>query len=81
MLATSSIYAIRPISLSRKSCLFCDTQARARTTALVFTVLETAKINEVNLNTFLNYMKRYDRRDSLLISRQRLMNCYHGLMK
>ena len=48
--------AIRPIVVGRKNWLFCDTQAGANASALVFTVLETAKANGLNPETYLNHM-------------------------
>ena len=37
--------AMRPIVVRRKNWLFCDTQADADASMIVFTVLETAKAN------------------------------------
>ena len=48
--------AIRPIVVGRKNWLFCDTQAGARASAIVFTVLETAKANGLNPEAYLNHL-------------------------
>ncbi len=48
--------AIRPIVVGRKNWLFCDTQAGARTSVTVFTILETAKANGINPQTYLNHL-------------------------
>ena len=48
--------AIRPIVFGRKNWLFCDTQAGANASVIVFTVLETAKANGLNPETYLNHL-------------------------
>lgn len=48
--------AIRPIVVGRKNWLFCDTQAGANASVIVFTVLETAKANGLNPETYLNHL-------------------------
>ena len=48
--------AIRPIVVGRKNWLFCDTQAGARASVIVFTVLETAKANGLNPEAYLNHL-------------------------
>ena len=48
--------AIRPIVVGRKNWLFCDTQAGARATAVIFSVLETAKANKVNPEAYLTHL-------------------------
>ena len=48
--------AIRPIVLGRKNWLFCDTQAGANASVIVYTVLETAKANNLNPETYLNHL-------------------------
>ena len=48
--------AIRPIVVGRKNWLFCDTQAGANASATIFTVLETAKANGLNSETYLNHL-------------------------
>ncbi len=47
---------IRPIVVGRKNWLFCDTQAGANASTTIFTLLETAKANEVNSETYLNHL-------------------------
>ena len=48
--------AIRPIVVGRKNWLFCDTQAGASASVIIFTVLETAKANGLNPETYLNHL-------------------------
>ena len=48
--------AIRPIVVGRKNWLFCDTQAGAIASVIVFTVLETAKANGLNPEVYLNHL-------------------------
>ncbi len=48
--------AIRPIVVGRKNWLFCDTQAGARASATIFSVLETAKVNGLNPEAYLNHL-------------------------
>ncbi len=48
--------AIRPIVVGRKNWLFCDTQAGAHASVIVFTVLETAKANGLNPEAYLNHL-------------------------
>ena len=48
--------AIRPIVVGRKNWLFCDTQAGANASATIFTLLETAKANGLNPETYLNHL-------------------------
>ena len=48
--------AIRPIVVGRKNWLFCDTQAGARASTMIFTLLETAKANELNPEAYLNHL-------------------------
>lgn len=48
--------AIRPIVVGRKNWLFCDTQAGANASVIVFTVLETAKANGMNPEAYLNHI-------------------------
>ena len=42
--------------VSRKNWLFCDTQAGANASVIVFTVLETAKANGLNPEAYLNHL-------------------------
>jgi hypothetical protein len=48
--------AIRPIVVGRKNWLFCDTQAGAEASVMIFTMLETAKANGLNPETYLNHI-------------------------
>ena len=48
--------AIRPIVVGRKNWLFCDTQAGANASVIVFTVLETAKASGLNPEAYLNHL-------------------------
>ena len=48
--------AIRPIVVGRKNWLFCDTQAGANASAVIFSVLETAKANGLNSEAYLNHI-------------------------
>ena len=46
--------SIRPIVVGRKNWLFCDTQAGANASVIIFTLLETAKANGLNPEAYLN---------------------------
>ena len=48
--------AIRPIVVGRKNWLFCDTQGGAEASTIIFTILETAKANDLNPETYLNHL-------------------------
>ena len=48
--------AIRPIVVGRKNWLFCDTQAGANASVIIFTLLETAKANGLNPESYLNHL-------------------------
>ena len=48
--------AIRPVVVGRKNWLFCDTQAGASATATVFTLIETAKANGLNPESYLDHL-------------------------
>ena len=48
--------AIRPIVVGRKNWLFCDTQAGANASVVIFTLLETAKANGLNPENYLNHL-------------------------
>ena len=45
--------AIRPIVVGRKNWLFCDTQAGANASVIIYTLLETAKANGLNPEAYL----------------------------
>ena len=48
--------AIRPIVVGRKNWLFCDTQAGANASVVIFSLLETAKANGLNPEAYLNHL-------------------------
>ena len=48
--------AIRPIVVGRKNWLFCDTPAGADASVIVYTILETAKANGLNPETWLLHL-------------------------
>lgn len=48
--------AIRPIVIGRKNWLFCDTQAGANASVLIFSVPETAKANGLNPEAYLSHL-------------------------
>ena len=48
--------AIRPIVVGRKNWLFCDTQAGANASVIIFSLLETAKANCLNPEAYLNHI-------------------------
>ena len=48
--------AIRPFTVGRKNWLFCDTPNGAQTSAIVYTMVEMAKTNGVNVYHYLTYL-------------------------
>ena len=48
--------AIRPFTVGRKNWLFCDTPHGAQTSAIVYTMVEMAKANGVNVYHYLTYL-------------------------
>ena len=48
--------AIRPIVVGRKNWLFCDTQAGAKASVVIFTLMETAKANGLNPEAYLSHL-------------------------
>ena len=48
--------AIRPVVVGRKNWLFCDSQVGANASAVIFTLLETAKANGLNPEAYLNHL-------------------------
>ena len=48
--------SIRPIVLGRKNWLFSDTQDGAWASAVIFSLIETAKANEVDPYKYLTYL-------------------------
>ena len=48
--------AIRPFTVGRKNWLFSDTPKGAKASAAVYSIVETAKANGLNVYTYLNYL-------------------------
>lgn len=48
--------AIRPFTVGRKNWLFCDTPGGAQASAMVYTMVEMAKANGVNVYHYLTYL-------------------------
>ena len=48
--------AIRPFTVGRKNWLFCDTPNGAQASAIVYTMVEMAKANGVNVYHYLTYL-------------------------
>jgi transposase len=48
--------ALRPFVVGRKSWLFCDTQAGAAASARLYSIVESAKANEVEPHAYLTYL-------------------------
>ena len=48
--------AIRPFTVGRKNWLFCDTPDGAQASAVVYTMVEMAKANGVNVYHYLTYL-------------------------
>ena len=48
--------AIRPFTVGRKNWLFCDTPNGAQASAIVYTIVEMAKANGVNVYHYLTYL-------------------------
>lgn len=51
--------SIRPFTVGRKNWLFSDTPKGADTSAVVYSIVETAKANNLNIYTYLNYLLLY----------------------
>ena len=51
--------AIRPFTVGRKNWLFADTPKGARASATVYSLIETAKANNLNVYTYLEYLLLY----------------------
>lgn len=51
--------AIRPFTVGRKNWLFADTPKGARASAAVYSLVETAKANGLNVYTYLEYLLMY----------------------
>ena len=48
--------AIRPVIVGRKNWLFCDTTDGADASMMVYSLLETARANSLNLQKYLEYL-------------------------
>ncbi len=48
--------AIRPFTIGRKNWLFSDTQGGAESSAVMYSIVETAKANDVNLYHYLTFL-------------------------
>lgn len=48
--------AIRPFAVHRKNWLFADTQAGANSNATMYSIIESAKINKLNIYKYMNYL-------------------------
>ena len=48
--------SIRPFVVGRKNWLFCDTPRGARTSAVIYSMVETAKANGLNPGKYLEYI-------------------------
>ena len=48
--------SIRPFAIHRKNWLFADTIAGAKANATMYTIIETAKINKLNISKYINYL-------------------------
>lgn len=48
--------AIRPFAIHRKNWLFADTVDGARANAILYTIIESAKINNININKYIKYL-------------------------
>ena len=51
--------AIRPFTVGRKNWLFADTPKGAKASATVYSLVETAKANDLNVYTYLEYLLMY----------------------
>jgi transposase len=48
--------AIRPFAMGRKNWLFSDTESGAESSAAIYTVLQTAKANGLNVSEYMDYI-------------------------
>lgn len=48
--------AIRPFTIARKNFLFCDTERGAEASARVFTIIECAKLNDLDVFEYLKFL-------------------------
>jgi transposase len=47
---------VRPVTLGRKNCLFMGSEADGKSAAIAYTLIETAKMNEVNPEAWLAWV-------------------------
>ena len=48
--------AIRPFAVHRKNWLFADSMEGAKTNAVMYSIIESAKINKLNIQKYINYI-------------------------
>ena len=48
--------AIRPFAVHRKNWLFADTVDGAKAHAIIYSLIESAKVNNLNINKYINYL-------------------------
>lgn len=48
--------AIRPFAVHRKNWLFADTPAGANANAVIYSIIESAKVNNLNVKEYINYI-------------------------
>ena len=48
--------AIRPFAVHRKNWLFADSVDGAKTNAVIYSLIESAKLNDLNINKYINYL-------------------------
>ena len=51
--------AIRPFTVGRKNWLFADTPKGAKASAAIYSIIETAKANGLNVYTYLEFLLMY----------------------
>ena len=51
--------AIRPFTVGRKNWLFCDSQKGANASSVIYSIVETAKANGLNVGKYLEYIFTY----------------------
>lgn len=51
--------AIRPFTVGRKNWLFADTSKGATASAAIYSIIETAKANGINVFTYLEFLLMY----------------------
>lgn len=57
--------AIRPFVIGRKGWLFCDTVAGAEASSMAYTMVEMAKVNDVNIYEYLSYLFEHQPNDQM----------------